>query len=100
MKFNFAKSCAVMLVELGATPCEWHTPKFALDTIAGRMTVTPYGDWAACRFDDEKLAVKTIFFGNLNPFSGKWNWHFDKPGYQAIETLKEAFKRIIQKETQ
>lgn len=51
---------------------------FESDTPAGLLLITVYGDWIACRFDDDELgkpfSAKT---GQpCNPFTGKWNHHY------------------------
>jgi hypothetical protein len=97
MKFNFEKSCAAMLIDLGATPVAWHRPQFTLNTIAGKLLCTPFEDWLACQFEDEKLAVKHIGSGCLNRFNGKWNWHFDKPDEDDLDDLKETLQHILTK---
>lgn len=96
MKFNFEKATADLLTELGGTPVDWHRPQFELQTIAGRLVCTPFENWVACKFDDEKLAVKKIAEGSLNPFSGKWNWHYaDKPTPQHLAHFRSVIQRII-----
>lgn len=71
---------------LGATKIRVETkhspPEYAVWTKAGRLTIHPYGDWIACRFDDPKAAAKVLnakgmFDTRLNPCSGKWNFHYD-----------------------
>lgn len=57
-----------------------HCPQFAVNTVAGILFITPMDDWLACRFEDVTLATKHLRThdegGHLNPYSGKWNWHW------------------------
>jgi hypothetical protein len=76
-RFNFTNAVSDGLRHLGARqggPYGWQ-----LDTVAGILNITPYDNWVACRFDEVQRANQTIGFGTLNRYSGKWNWHFDKP---------------------
>ena len=49
-----------------------------IETIAGEMHIHPVlsqiEPWIHCRFDDVTKAKELIHHGQLNPFSGKWNW--------------------------
>ena len=47
-----------------------------LETIAGPLHISPYDTWVATRFEDVARAKSLISQGTLNPYSGKWNWHF------------------------
>ena len=51
---------------------------YELDTPAGLLHLTVYGDWVAARFDDvARGGAFTKTCGCLcNPYSGKWNFHF------------------------
>ncbi len=76
-------------------------PVFNLKTRAGNLQVTPYNNWLACRFDDEKLA-KTVLGDDdpcrrLNPFSGKWNHHFsfEHDIDDCIRSLEFEFKKVM-----
>jgi hypothetical protein len=56
--------------------------RLELTTHAGTLSVIPYDGWIACRFHDVKAAVALLGYnpacGRLNPFSGKWNFHFGR----------------------
>ena len=53
-----------------------HTHEYAVATVAGNLYVTIYDDWIACRFEEPERA-KAISDTRLNPYSGKWNHHYD-----------------------
>ena len=91
-KFNFADAVAANLKLIGAReagPYGWQ-----LDTIGGLLDIKPYEDWIACRFDDVERANEQIRFGQLNRYSGKWNWHFVKPTADDVEYFTAQLHRI------
>lgn len=51
---------------------------YSLETPAGTLRVTIFEGWLACRFLDVGKAKEVLLVGDdrLNPYSGKWNWHF------------------------
>jgi hypothetical protein len=61
--------------------------RFELKTEAGKLLVHPSGNWLACRFEDPdraKVFLSTwMNWGNLNPYSGKWNFHYFGADFQA-----------------
>jgi hypothetical protein len=73
-------------------------PEFAIQTIAGKMTVTPEGDWIACRFQDVDAAKAVLPYwpkdksAQLNGFSGKWNFVHARDGQFDAEENLSAFK--------
>lgn len=73
-----------------------------LQTRAGRLKITLYDTWFACRFDDVEEA-KRILWGSdpnrtLNPFSGKWNHHFNTRHDidDCIRFLKFEFSKVTE----
>jgi hypothetical protein len=74
--------------------------RHVFQSCAGPLTVTPYGSWVACRFDDVERAKRDLPEGakaRLNPHSGKWNfqdWPWDIPVETALAEFKEAFSQI------
>jgi len=83
--FEFQSACQRMLVRLGAT--QGGRYDMVLPTVAGPMYCTVYDDWLACMFDDVARAKQVVTSGRLNPFSGKWNWHYTKPGPAELVSL-------------
>ncbi len=84
---RFMSLIKVELQRLGAVdtghPCMY---PWSIETRAGSLLIHPYADeidfWIACRFEDvsrarEVLGVKPYqVSGRLNPYSGKWNFHY------------------------
>ena len=71
---------------------EMVTPDYLeLPTKAGPLSIIPYGNWLACRFQDVKAAVSLLrddpAGSHLNPYSGKFNFHFGR--CTADEALEE-----------
>lgn len=94
-KFNFEERALHMVKALGA---ESQPPynELTLQTLAGPMRVHPYDTWMACRFEDVERAKKLSPAGSLNPFSGKWNWHYTKPGENDLEHLYVQLCGVIE----
>ena len=92
-KFDFPVVVAANLRRLGARPAKCYD--WEIETIAGAMRVTPYDTWVACRFDDVDAAKQRVRFGTLNPWSGKWNWHFDRPGANDAGFFNEQIERLL-----
>lgn len=57
-------------VEIDAPPMQ----RFAVQTTAGRLEISPYPEFIACRFDDVERARRVVHVGRLNPHTGKWNF--------------------------
>lgn len=57
-----------------------------LETVAGALHITPYDTWVATRFEDVARAKSKVGQGSLNPYSGKWNWHFSPTELQDPQT--------------
>jgi len=81
---------AVLVAEHKATPDSligYDYLRFELETQAGKLTISPSGNWLACRFDDPARALTFLrtwtTSGNLNPYSGKWNFHYDGADFQG-----------------
>lgn len=91
--FNFRKACFNMLEGLGAV----HSTNgvLILDTIAGPLNCSVQDDWLACNFDEVGKAVKMITNGEVNRFSGKWNWMFTKPGMDELLRLRANLAQVI-----
>ena len=76
---------------LGATKnrdCD-HACEYAVATVAGKLYVTIYEDWIACRFEEPERANAT---GDtrLNPYSGKWNHHYDDAEFKSRRTTRHC----------
>jgi hypothetical protein len=64
-----------LFANLGATPVEGNQYRFQLQTSVGILRLQSYGSWIACCFDEPRRALR-VAGTRLNPFSGKWNWHW------------------------
>lgn len=73
---RFKETLTDYIVAKGAQPSRFY--QYELDTPAGRLWISIYDDWIACRFDDVELGRQfTATCGRTcNPYSGKWNFHF------------------------
>jgi hypothetical protein len=61
--------------------CAPGPPAVLVPTRAGRLRVTCYSNWLACRFEQPELASMYLPQGpgqRLNAHSGKWNFHFGR----------------------
>jgi hypothetical protein len=85
----FSKDARAFLDSLARVAQE-DPPKYDVATMAGRLHITIYDDWLACRFDDVQSAVVQVRNGVLNPYSGKWNWH----GLDVVPDFKRAMCAI------
>lgn len=91
------------LIAIGATPYEsddsFYKGYFQLNTESGILRICPKGDWFACRFEDVEAAKKNITIStfSLNPFTGKWNWHWMKNTEQYTVNLFFATLETILK---
>lgn len=91
--FDFKAKCTQMLKKLGATPNA--QDYLVIDSIAGPLLCKPQEDWLHCKFENVAEAKKLIPHGTLNPFSGKWNWHFFKPDQDAVLRLFKDIARVV-----
>lgn len=93
----FKRSVQALLRSYGADPATGRGYDYGLATPAGELRVTVYEDWVACRFSDPATAITTLPDGahrqNLNPYSGKWNWHYIS-GWTATEAIADFEQQL------
>lgn len=79
---------------LGATPAEGNQYRFELTTSVGVLRLQSYGSWIACCFDEPRRALH-VAGARLNPFSGKWNWHWLADGESsALSALQNEIRGL------
>ena len=93
----FQQRVMAHLLELGAEhPArDGRENAFLLQTPAGPLSITVYGDWIAQRFDDVEagsLFTRQCCGAASNPYSGKWNFHF--PGKEVLRKDCESYWRF------
>jgi hypothetical protein len=76
--------------------------RFELETTAGKLTIGPSGNWLACRFDDPDRAAAFLRtwmnWNNLNPYSGKWNFHYFGADFQeSLAAVRELLDGVTGK---
>jgi len=95
---QFTDGVTAYFVALGARPGRFYD--YELDTPAGLLHITVYGNWVATRFDDVARGVAfTAAAGNpSNPHSGKWNHHFPEgtTPEAAMPELEFWFERLME----
>ena len=73
---RFKEAVSKLFQSLGAQAGRFYD--LELDTPAGLLHVSVYGNWVATRFDD--VALGRAFTDSCgrpsNPYSGKWNFHY------------------------
>ena len=78
----FVEAMTAMLHRLGAKPNSPGWYALRLRTVVGDLDISVFDDWVATRFADPEAAKALLNprgeLGScrLNPFSGKWNFHF------------------------
>lgn len=92
-KFDFTREVTQVIQALGAK--EGGSYGWQIDTPAGLLQISPYEDWVACRFEDVEQAKAMVYYGQLNPYSGKWNWHFARPGPKEVEYFKQQIENLL-----
>lgn len=92
--FDLIAAVTEEVLRLGGRPGDWHT--LMLDTLAGPLGITPYPTWIATRFEDVARAREAPLSGALNPYSGKWNWHYgDRPQREDLERFLAELRRLV-----
>jgi hypothetical protein len=94
---QFKAGVTAYLATLGGRPGRFYEQE--LDTPAGLLHVTAYGDWIACRFDDVELGKRfTHFYGPAcNPYSGKWNFIYGISGPFDPDQSLADFRRYLER---
>lgn len=85
--FDFQHAVSDLLARLGVEPLAGAPYDRKLQTRFGGMQLKVYDDWVACRFENIEAARLGLPPGRLNPHSGKWNWHFERPGFDDLLAL-------------
>lgn len=98
VKIDIADDVRAWLLEQGAQRSNT-IREFSIRTTCGVLHISPYDTWIACCFDDVAAAKQHFppVFGlghdRLNPYSGKWNWHyFSLPDWSDF---RSALKDIL-----
>ena len=82
--------------EIAEADHEGHGYSHMLLTKAGTLYLTPYKDcWIACKFLDVANARHVLGEGpggRLNPYSGKWNFHYNDNA--GIAEAKDFFHHL------
>ena len=87
---RFCDQIRAFLLRNGATEQLNRCYEFVSITKMGPLQISVYPDWVACRFDDVERAVGVIGRHGMNPYSGKWNHHFDQSYFQIKEMASRA----------
>lgn len=69
-----------------------------IDTIGGRLIVMSYADETLTRFDDPKAAnARLPSYNQANPYSGKWNHHYNRqpPGRAELRSFVFELVKIL-----
>lgn len=72
---------------------------YVIDTSGGLLRISVHGGKddsprVMCRFDDPKQGVKVLSSHEVNPHTGKWNWHF---GHPATKEDSDRFLSALQR---
>ena len=80
------------LQSLGASPnrASDSAYQYTLATVAGNLHVTVYDDWIACRFEEPERTKAAVSDTRLNPYSGKWNHHYDPDEFKGRRTTRHC----------
>jgi hypothetical protein len=100
------KYVTAALRKLGAlyVPEYYGNDDLVIKTVAGLLTFHPYGTWVACRFEDVQAARDHFHVGehetgnrhHLNPYSGKWNWHWSTvPTAADLDFFLDAVRALL-----
>lgn len=71
---------------------------FEIQTIVGRLLLHPHERWVACRFDDPAAASASdrVLGPQVNPWSGKWNFHYGQnPGLREFYDFQARLLNIL-----
>jgi hypothetical protein len=94
--FEFMSACDRTFSLFGAAYEEKDHPyAWTFDTGAGALYCHAIEDGAFCRFAHPDRAKAIIGAGSLNPYSGKWNWHYNKPGLDELLDLQRHLIRVV-----
>jgi len=95
----------VSSLRLNTLELDGFTPAYEIHTLGGRLRILLMDDWLACRFDDVEKAAKlfgitTIQQGRLNPYSGKWNWHWfdgvpEQGGNPTRKNMRDGIDKMV-----
>ena len=84
-KVRFKSALTAYIISEGAQPSDFY--EYEIATPAGRLWITIYETWIACRFDDVELGKRfTESCGSsCNPYTGKWNFHFSEGTVESLD---------------
>jgi hypothetical protein len=96
-KSEFQRVLRGLLTAMGALPTGEPAYESRFMTRAGKLLCQPQEDWLATRFENPGAARAIIPGGNLNPHSGKWNWHSanKKPGMAELKEVASLLAEVL-----
>ena len=72
---RFKTALTAFIISKGARTSRLYD--YEIDTPAGLLLVSVYGNWIATRFENLELGKRFTATGNsCNPYSAKWNHHY------------------------
>lgn len=95
MTQKFQREMTTMFESMGAVKDHPRgTYTYLLETNLGDLHISVYDTWVAMKFDDVQKAVAFIGKFNMNPFSGKWNFHFTRENMEENDLAEHVRKQV------
>jgi len=97
---NFNRRIVEHLQDIGAAPPEHPWMGWTVQTSVGPLVIRPVDNFVAMRFEDPARAVALLgdrrigLADEVNPYSGKWNIHYDVFPEDVDTAIREIDRRL------
>ncbi|HJV75935.1 MAG TPA: hypothetical protein VJ654_17070 [Noviherbaspirillum sp.] len=75
--FDFEVEVEVILLRLGAFAGDRY--EWQLETRAGVLDIQVHHTWIQTCFMNPRDAASIVRYGEIDPLTGRWDWHFESP---------------------
>lgn len=95
-KFDFQQAIEVVLYRHGAQ--NWKDTGWQLETRAGLLKIQVHDSEVETYFAHPGAARAIVQYGEVDPATGSWNWHFDAPTPQDVEKFEREIATLLDQE--
>lgn len=91
--FDFQQAVEVVLLRLGVRAGDRY--EWQLETRAGPLEIQVHDTWLQTCFSDPHKAASIVRHGKVDPLTGSWDWHFERPTMDDVHAIKLALDGLL-----
>lgn len=94
--FDFQQEVEVVLLRHGARAGDRYDWK--LETRAGALEIQVHDTWLQTWFSNPCEAASIIRRGEIDPLTGRWDWHFESPNMDDVHSIEHVLTGLLDAE--